>query len=71
MKNYIKPEFEVYSFDINTSIMEGEATPTPVAAATVNPMSANIQIKDASETSKKYYAEYNDSDKQNWDWKAQ
>ena len=70
MKNYIKPEFEVYSFDINTSIMEGEATPTPVAAA-VNPMSANIKIKDASETSKKYYAEYNDSDKQNWNWKAQ
>lgn len=67
MRNYIKPEFEVHSFDIETSIMDGEiAAPT----ATTAPQSLNIQIKDAGEVSKKYYSEYK-SDSNNWNWTEQ
>lgn len=69
MRNYIKPEFEVHSFDIETSIMDGEATATPVA--TVAPQSANILIKDTGEISKKYYSEYKSGDGNDWNWTEQ
>lgn len=65
MRNYIKPEFEVHRFDIETSIMDGEA---PVD--TIAPLSRNIQIKDAGKVSKKYYSEYK-SDSNDWKWTEQ
>lgn len=64
MRNYIKPEFEVHSFDIETSIMDEEATATPVA-----PKSANIQMKGTDDISKKYYSEYQTGD--DWNWTTQ
>lgn len=66
MKNYVKPEFNIHSFNVETSIMD--ATPTPTVAPMIS--EANINIKNTGELSKKYYAEYKNDDA-NWKWEEQ
>ncbi len=65
MKNYIKPEFEVHNFDVETSIMT-DPTPTATAIAAQNLTSRNNISTTTDSLSKKYYSEYQSGG--NWNW---
>ncbi len=64
---YNKPEIEVYSFDVNTSVMTSSPTPTPTfgIASQSGGISDVDMIPSVTEQAvKKYY----NVDDENWHW---
>ena len=65
MKKYIKPEFEIIRFDVQSSIMN-EATPTPTGAPVQPMISANTYEHIPESIDKKVWTKYGDDE--NWNW---
>lgn len=66
MKKYIKPEIEIVSFDVESSVMAPEASTNPLADETVDLSALNTQyIPDSVD--KKVWATMDDGENWNWD----
>lgn len=71
MKKYTKPEFNLYKFDIETSIMDATATPSPTPTMGVvysdSGTSAHLSADIPKDVSTKVYTQYNDGNDWNWE----
>ncbi len=66
MKKYIKPEIEIVSFDVESSVMAPEASTKPLADETVDLSALNTKyIPDSVD--KKVWATMDDGENWNWD----